>query len=108
MTLHVTPEVLLDTQNAIINALEQATQITKSYVTEQENMNAAGIWQGDGVTASTMTAGQLSEDLMKTILGGNRLAEGLGGAAVLVGDQEDDATQNFNAVFGSSPIVNPA
>lgn len=105
MTLVVTPELLRTTQNAITTALENAATIANGYLAEQQNINSTSTWSGAGVAASTNTATQINHDLQQTVIGGTRLAEGLGQAAVLMENHEDDAAQNFTGLFSSTTAV---
>lgn len=105
MTLVVTPELLRTTQSAITTALENAATIANGYLAEQQNINSTSTWSGAGVTASTNTATQINHDLQQTVMGGTRLAEGLGQAAVLMETHEDDASQSFSGLFSSTTAV---
>lgn len=102
-TIIVTPEMLRDTQQAIVNALQHAQSIANGYVAEQENMMHADVWAGQGVMASQNTVVQINHDLQQIFMGGTRLAEGLGKAAVLMEDHEANSQQDFNAVFSGTP-----
>ncbi|AQT82225.1 hypothetical protein B1R94_27715 [Mycolicibacterium litorale] len=91
----VTPEMLRDTQNAITSALEHATAIANGYLTTHENIGAAA-WAGMGQDASRQTATQINHDLNQAVMGGTRLAEGLGRAAAHMEEHETQAAHNLS------------
>ena len=65
-----------------------------------ENIISGTGWAGQAGTTSLNTAGQVEHDLQQMLNGGNRLAHGLGQAAVLMENHEADSAHNLNGVFG--------
>lgn len=102
-TTVVTPELLRSTQHRIETRLQEAVTIANQYLTGHENIISGTGWAGDAGNASLNTAGQIHDDLHQIMTGGQRLAHGLGQAAVLMENHEADAAHNLNAVFGGGP-----
>ncbi|WP_371934598.1 type VII secretion protein EsxD [Mycobacterium sp. TY815] len=65
-----------------------------------ENIISATGWAGDAGSTSLNTAGHIHHDLQQIMTGGQRLAHGLGRAAVLMENHEADAAHDLNGVFG--------
>ena len=83
-TTVVTPELLRSTQQRIETRLQEAAAIVNQYLSGHENIISATGWSGQAGTTSLNTAGQISHDLQQAMNGGQRLAHGLGQAAVLM------------------------
>lgn len=99
-TTVVTPELLRTTQHRIEARLQEAVTIANQYLTGHENIIGGAGWAGDAGNTSLNTAGQIHHDLQQIMTGGQRLAHGLGQAAVLMENHEADAAHNLNGVFG--------
>jgi WXG100 family type VII secretion target len=95
MTLIVTPEVLRSTRQAIESALEHATAIANGYLSTHEGLGSA-VWGGQAQLASVSTAVQINQDLQQVIIGGTRLAQGLGQAASMMESHEADAANSLS------------
>ena len=95
MTLIVTPEVLQSTRQAIESALEHATAIANGYLSTHEGLGSA-VWGGQAQLASVSTAVQINQDLQQVIIGGTRLAQGLGQAASMMESHEADAANSLS------------
>lgn len=104
-TTVVTPELLRSTQQAIESALQHATAVANEYLSGHENVMGAASWSGGASTSSLTTAEQINHDLQQTVAGGQRLAHGLGQAAVLMESHETDAAHSFTSLFGGSQPV---
>lgn len=98
----VTPELLRSTQQRIETRLQEAVVIANQYLSGHENIISATGWIGDAGSTSLNTAGQIHHDLQQIMTGGQRLAHGLGQAAVLMENHEADASHNLNGVFGGA------
>lgn len=98
----VTPELLRSTQQAIESALQHATAVANEYLSSHENVIGAATWSGGASTSSLATAEQINHDLQQTMVGGQRLAHGLGQAAMLMENHEADAAHGFTGLFGGS------
>ncbi len=98
----VTPELLRSTQQAIESALQYATAVANEYLSSHENVVNVTSWSGQAGSTSLVTAGQINHDLQQTVTGGQRLAHGLGRAAVLMENHEADAAHSFTGLFGGS------
>lgn len=98
----VTPELLRSTQQAIESALQHATAVANEYLSSHENVINVSSWHGQAGTSSLATAGQINHDLQQTLTGGQRLAHGLGRAAVLMENHEADAAHSFTGLFGGA------
>ena len=102
MTIKVTPEMLRSTSQDIQTNMEHAISIAKGYLANQENVMNPATWSGAGVVASHMTAGEVTNDLNKVLMGGTRLAEGLTQAAALMEGHEADSQTAFQSLFGGT------
>lgn len=98
-TTVVTPELLRSTQQRIEARLQEAVTIANQYLSGHEDIIGATGWAGDAGTTSLSTAGHIHNDLNQIMTGGQRLAHGLGKAAVLMENHEADAAHNLNGVF---------
>ncbi|MHA7648795.1 WXG100 family type VII secretion target [Mycobacterium sp. ML4] len=96
----VTPELLRSTQQRIETRLQEAVVIANQYLSGHENIISATGWAGDAGSTSLSTAGHIHHDLQQIMTGGQRLAHGLGRAAVLMENHEADAAHDLNGVFG--------
>jgi uncharacterized protein YukE len=101
----VTPDLLRSTQQAIEGALQHATAVANEYLNSHENVLGVTSWSGGASTTSLATAEQINHDLQQAVTGGQRLAHGLGQAAVLMESHEADAAQGFTSLFGGSQTV---
>lgn len=101
MSITVTPELLRSTSDAIQAHMEHARAIANGYLGNQENVMSDATWSGAAVNASHATATQLHSDLSKVLMGGQRLAEGLDGAAALMESHEADSEHAFQGLFGA-------
>ncbi|SPM39525.1 hypothetical protein MNAB215_1845 [Mycobacterium numidiamassiliense] len=99
-TTVVTPELLRSTKQRIESRLQEAATIANQYLSGHENIISGTGWAGQAGTTSLNTAGQIEHDLQQMLNGGNRLAHGLGQAAVLMENHEADSAHNLNGVFG--------
>ncbi|HEY0229077.1 MAG TPA: WXG100 family type VII secretion target [Mycobacterium sp.] len=99
-TTVVTPELLRSTKQRIESRLQEAATIANQYLSGHENIISGTGWAGQAGTTSLNTAGQVEHDLQQMLNGGNRLAHGLGQAAVLMENHEADSAHNLNGVFG--------
>src|SRR5690349_13283955 len=99
-SLIVTPELLRSTQQRIESRLQEAAAIVNQYLSGHENIISATGWSGQAGATSLNTAGQISHDLQQAMTGGNRLAHGLGQAAVMMENHEADSAHNLAGVFG--------
>lgn len=99
-TTVVTPELLRSTQQRIESRLQEAAAIVNQYLSGHENIISATGWSGDAGNTSLNSAGQISHDLQQAMNGGNRLAHGLGQAAVLMENHEADSAHSLNGLFG--------
>jgi uncharacterized protein YukE len=100
-TTVVTPELLRSTQQRIESRLQEAAAIVNQYLSGHENIISATGWQGQAGSTSLNTAGQISHDLQQAMNGGQRLAHGLGQAAVLMENHEADSAHSFTGLFGA-------
>jgi uncharacterized protein YukE len=100
-TTVVTPELLRTTQQRIETRLQEAAAIVNQYLSGHENIISATGWSGQAGTTSLNTAGQISHDLQQAMNGGQRLAHGLGQAAVLMENHEADSAHNLAGLFGA-------
>lgn len=96
----VTPELLRSTQQRIETRLQEALTIANQYLSGHENIISATGWAGNAGSTSLNTAGHIHHDLQQIMTGGQRLAHGLGRAAVLMENHEADAAHDLNGVFG--------
>src|ERR1700759_2720102 len=101
-TTKVSAELLRTTQQHIDSALQTATAIANEYLHGHEDVVNVSSWSGDASTASLATAGHIHHDLQQVIAGGQRLAHGLGTAATLMEQHEDDAAHGMRSLFGSA------
>jgi uncharacterized protein YukE len=99
-TTVVTPELLRSTKQRIESRLQEAATIANQSLSGHENIISGTGWAGQAGTTSLNTAGQIEHDLQQMLNGGNRLAHGLGQAAVLMENHEADSAHNLNGVFG--------
>ena len=97
----VTPELLRSTQQRIEARLQEAAAIANQYLSGHENIISATGWSGQAGTTSLNTAGQIHHDLQQMMNGGQRLAHGLGQAAVLMENHEADSAHNLAGLFGA-------
>ena len=87
--MNVTPEMLRATKAQMENHMSEANALVQQYLaTHQDAMGA--IWQGPAGTASMTTAGHLERELRTTTDGLLGMAHGLGNAADLVEQHEDE------------------
>lgn len=100
-SLIVTPELLRSTQQRIESRLQEAAAIVNQYLSGHENIISATGWSGQAGGTSLSTAGQISHDLTQAMNGGNRLAHGLGQAAVMMENHEADSAHNLAGLFGA-------
>lgn len=98
----VTPELLRSTQQRIEARLQEALVIANQYLSGHESLIGATGWAGDAGTASLNTAGQIHHELQQIMTGGQRLAHGLGRAAVLMEGHEADSSQSLTGLFGAT------
>lgn len=96
MSLVVTPDVLRTTQQAIQSALEHATAIANGYLSTHEGLGSA-VWGGQAQLASVNTAAQINHDLQQAVIGGTRLAQGLGQAASMMEQHEADSANTLTS-----------
>lgn len=96
----VTPDLLRTAQQHIESALQTATAIANEYLSSHEDILNVG-WAGQAGSTSLTTAGQINHDLQQVIAGGQRLAHGLGRAAMLMEHHEDDAAHGFTSLFNA-------
>jgi uncharacterized protein YukE len=99
-TTVVTPELLRSTKQRIETRLQEAAAIANQYLSGHENIISATGWAGQAGSTSLNTAGQISHDLQQIMSGGQRLAHGLGQAAVLMENHEADSAHNLSGLFG--------
>jgi uncharacterized protein YukE len=99
-TTVVTPELLRSTQQRIESRLQEAVAIANQYLSGHENIISATGWAGQAGTTSLNTAGQIHHDLQQIMSGGQRLAHGLGQAAVLMENHEADSAHSLAGLFG--------
>jgi uncharacterized protein YukE len=99
-TTKVSAELLRTTQQHIEAALQTATAIANEYLHGHEDVVNVSSWSGDASAASLATAGHIHHDLQQVIAGGQRLAHGLGRAATLMEQHEDDAAHGMRSLFG--------
>ncbi|BBY55768.1 type VII secretion protein EsxD [Mycobacterium koreense] len=91
----VTPDMMLEAQRAIENALVDAQTVANQYLSSHED--AAPGYAGDGYNASYATAIRIQADMTKLLTAGTSLAHGLGKVAMLMQHHEMTAAQNFTA-----------
>ncbi|MBW0016594.1 MAG: WXG100 family type VII secretion target [Mycobacterium sp.] len=101
----VTPELLRSTQQQIETRLQEAAAIANQYLSGHEDIISATGWAGDAGSTSLNTAGQIHHDLQQIMSGGQRLAHGLGQAAVLMENHEADSSHSFTGLFGGTASV---
>lgn len=101
-TTVVTPELLRSTKQRIESRLQEAAAIANQYLSGHENIISGTGWAGQAGTTSLNTAGQIQHDLQQMLNGGNRLAHGLGQAALLMENHEADSAHSFSGLFGGS------
>lgn len=99
-TTVVTPELLRSTKQRIETRLQEAAAIANQYLSGHENIISATGWAGQAGTTSLNTAGQIHHDLQQIMSGGQRLAHGLGQAAVLMENHEADSAHSLAGLFG--------
>ena len=99
-TTVVTPELLRSTKQRIETRLQEAAAIANQYLSGHENIISATGWAGQAGTTSLNTAGQIHHDLQQIMSGGQRLAHGLGQAAVLMENHEADSAHSLVGLFG--------
>ncbi len=104
-TTKVSAELLRTTQQHIETALQTATAIANDYLHSHEDVVNISSWHGDASTTSLATAGQIHHDLQQVITGGQRLAHGLGRAATLMEQHEDDASHGLRGVFDGGAVA---
>ena len=95
----VTPELLRSTQQRIEARLQEAAAIANQYLSGHEDIISATGWAGQAGTTSLNTAGQINHDLHQIMSGGQRLAHGLGQAAILMEQHEMDSSHSLNGLF---------
>jgi uncharacterized protein YukE len=100
-TTVVTPELLRSTQQRIETRLQEAAAIANQYLSGHENIISATGWSGQAGSTSLNTAGQIHHDLQQMMNGGQRLAHGLGQAAVLMENHEADSAHSLAGLFGA-------
>jgi uncharacterized protein YukE len=98
--LQVTPDMMRQTQQAIVTALEHARVVANQYLSTHENIGAG--WQGQAYVSSVTTAAKVEQDLTQATTWGHRLAEGLGKAALLMEQHETDAAHSFAGFAGEA------
>ncbi len=87
--MNVTPEMLRATKAQMENHITEANALVQQYLaTHQDAMGA--IWQGPAGMASMTTAGHLEQELRQTTDGLQGMAHGLGNAADLVEQHEEE------------------
>ena len=96
----VTPELLRSTKQRIETRLQEAAAIANQYLSGHENIISATGWAGQAGNTSLNTAGQIHHDLQQIMSGGQRLAHGLGQAAVLMENHEADSAHGLAGLFG--------
>jgi uncharacterized protein YukE len=101
-TTVVTPELLRSTKQRIESRLQEASAIVNQYLSGHENIISATGWSGQAGTTSLNSAGQIAHDLQQMMTGGQRLAHGLGQAAVLMENHEADSAHSLNGLFGGA------
>lgn len=101
----VTPELLRSAQQTIESALQHVTAVANEYLNSHENVIGMASWSGGASTSSLAAAEQINHDLQQAVMGGQRLAHGLGQAAVLMENHEADAAHGFTSLFGGSQTV---
>ncbi len=101
-TTVVTPELLRSTKQRIESRLQEASAIVNQYLSDHENIISATGWSGQAGTTSLNSAGQIAHDLQQMMTGGQRLAHGLGQAAVLMENHEADSAHSLNGLFGGA------
>jgi uncharacterized protein YukE len=101
-TTVVTPELLRSTKQRIESRLQEAAAIANQYLSGHENIISGTGWAGQAGTTSLNTAGQIQHDLQQMLNGGNRLAHGLGQAALLMENHEADSAHSLSGLFGGS------
>ena len=95
-TMHVTPEVLRTTKQEMESYMAEAMAIVNQYMaTHQDAMGVA--WAGPAGVASETTAAHLQHELQQTTEGFNGLAHGLGNAADLVEQHEDERARTMSS-----------
>jgi uncharacterized protein YukE len=99
-TTVVTPELLRSTKQRIETRLQEAAAIANQYLSGHENIISATGWAGQAGSTSLNTAGQIHHDLQQVMNGGQRLAHGLGQAAVLMENHEADSAHSLAGLFG--------
>jgi uncharacterized protein YukE len=99
-TTVVTPELLRSTKQRIETRLQEAAAIANQYLSGHENIISATGWAGQAGSTSLNTAGQIHHDLQQIMNGGQRLAHGLGQAAVLMENHEADSAHSLAGLFG--------
>ncbi len=99
-TTVVTPELLRTTKQRIETRLQEAAAIANQYLSGHENIISATGWAGQAGTTSLNTAGQIHHDLQQIMSGGEKLAHGLGQAAVLMENHEADSAHSLAGLFG--------
>lgn len=95
----VTPELLNSTAARIDVNLEHAVAVANSYYSGHENVVSAAMFTGGAASSSLVTAGHLNDSLQQTIVGCQRLAQGLRRAATLMLAHEDGAAHSFTGLF---------
>ena len=98
----VTPEMMLEAQRVIENALVDAQAVANRYLIEHED--AAPGYAGDGFNASYATATRIQADMTRLLTAGTALAGGLGKVAALMQQHELEAAHNFAAFVPDAPI----
>ncbi len=101
-TTVVTPELLRSTKQRIESRLQEAAAIANQYLSGHENIISGTGWAGQAGSTSLNTAGQIHHDLQQMMNGGQRLAHGLGQAAVLMENHEADSAHSLSGLFGGS------
>ncbi len=104
-TTKVSADLLRTAAQHIESALQTATAIGNEYLHGHEDVVNVSSWSGNASTASLTTAGHIHHDLQQIIAGGQRLAHGLGRAASLMEQHEDDAAHGINSLFGAGSVA---
>lgn len=98
----VTPEMMLEAQRAIENALTDAQAVANQYLIHHED--AAPGYAGAGYNASYSTAIRIQHDMAKLLTAGTGLAQGLGKVAALMQHHELEAAQSFAAFVPDTAV----
>jgi uncharacterized protein YukE len=104
-TTKVSADLLRSTQQHIESALQTATAIANDYLHGHEDVVNVASWSGQASTTSLATAGQINHDIQQVIAGGQRLAHGLGRAALLMEQHEDDSAHGIRGLFDAGSVA---